>query len=114
MPDAMRAVGQAREKSALQFVLALRTRLEKRETPLDREVDRLVVAKLEVQIAILFQGTPVAPVEIPTFEEVQGRGHGDVTIARQNQQDPIRHAAEDALEKALTQVGNRIFLVGRR
>jgi hypothetical protein len=46
--DRVRAVGQRREEAARQLVLTLGAGLEEREATFDRELDRLVVAELEV------------------------------------------------------------------
>src|ERR671916_744728 len=71
VPDLVRAVRKRREEAACELVLPLRAGLEELETPLDGELYRLVVAELEVQVAHLFNGAPVAAEERLAFEEVE-------------------------------------------
>ena len=69
--DLVGAVRQGGEEAAGELVLALRAGLEESEATLDGELYRLVVAELEVQVAPLFGGAPVAAVERPVLEEVE-------------------------------------------
>src|SRR5215210_2280517 len=71
----VRAVRQGWEEATRELVFALRAGLEELEAPLDRELDRLIVAKLEVQVALSKGGTPVAAVERPTLVEVERARH---------------------------------------
>src|ERR687897_3493872 len=71
VPDLVRAVRNRREEAACELVLPLRAGLEELETPLDGELYRLVVAELEVQVAHLSNGAPVAAEERLAFEEVE-------------------------------------------
>src|SRR5829696_3610669 len=47
------AVGERREEASRQLVLALSAGLQECEAPLDGEVDSLVVAKFEMQVALV-------------------------------------------------------------
>src|ERR687894_1823790 len=71
VPDLVRAVRKRWEEAACELVLPLRAGLEELETPLDGELYRLVVAELEVQVAHLSNGAPVAAEERLAFEEVE-------------------------------------------
>src|SRR5215210_1958272 len=83
------------------LVLALGAGLEETKTTLDRELDRLVVAELEVQVSPLFGGAPVASEESPILEEVErprdraARG----LVAREDEQGAVPHRPEDLLEE---------------
>src|SRR3712207_5911360 len=61
--DLVRTVRKGREETTCELVLPLRTGLEELEAPLDGELYGLIVAELEVKVAPLFGGAPVAAVE---------------------------------------------------
>ena len=61
MADLVRAVGDRRQESSRQLVLALRPGLEQREAALDGELYPLVVAELEVQVSYLLVAPQYRP-----------------------------------------------------
>src|SRR5215207_1850106 len=67
--DFMSAVSEGREEASRELVLALGAGLQQFEASLDGEVDSLVVAKFEVQVAHLLCCAPVAAEERSVFEE---------------------------------------------
>src|SRR5205085_766137 len=75
MRQPMEGARRLRQEAARMLVLALRAALEERDAPLDAELDRLVVARLEVQAGHMLDRAPVAPVEGVRTVEVQRGGH---------------------------------------
>src|SRR5215208_7455335 len=69
------AVSESRKETACQLVLALCACLQECEAPLDGEVDSLVVAKFEMQVAQLLCCAPVAAEERTVFEEEERACH---------------------------------------
>src|SRR5438132_6495632 len=57
--DEMRRPRGLRQVATRQLVFALRAGLDIGEPALDREIDRLVIADLEVQEGVMFDGAPV-------------------------------------------------------
>src|SRR5258706_13869006 len=62
------------KEAARMLVLPLGAAFEERDAALDAELDRLVIAGLEVQPRHVLAAAPVAPVEGVAPEEVEGRG----------------------------------------
>src|SRR3954451_10492872 len=58
--DMMRGVGGLRQVTARDLVLALRAGLDPLQAVLDRELDGLIVADLEMQERMVLDGAPVA------------------------------------------------------
>ena len=58
--DVMRRIGGHRQVAAGELVLALRAGLDALELVLDREVDGLIVAELEMQERVVLDRAPVA------------------------------------------------------
>ena len=58
--DVVRGVGGLRQVAARQLVLALRAGLHDLQATLDREIDRLIVADLEMQERMMLDRAPVA------------------------------------------------------
>src|ERR671932_255904 len=95
-------------------MLALCSCLEDRKTPFDRELDRLVVAELKVQVAPLFGGAPVAAVERLALVEVErARDRPARTVASEDEQDAVAHRPKDLGEEGLVEVGNAPLSVER-
>src|SRR5215469_3190566 len=72
--DPMRAIGRHRQIAALQFVRALRAGLDPLEPMRDRELDRAVIAALEMQEAVFAMGAPIAAVDRLAAENVERAG----------------------------------------
>ena len=63
MRNPVRAERLHRHIAARQFVLALRARFDARQAQFDRQFDRLIIAKLEVQERHVDDAAPIAPIE---------------------------------------------------
>src|SRR5688572_16782933 len=72
--EVVRRPGGDRAIAARQLVLALRAGLDAGEAAFDGEVDRLVVAELEMQEGMVLEAAPVASVEGVSADEVEGPG----------------------------------------
>src|SRR5262245_8492659 len=72
--DEVRRIGVDRQIAAGELVLALRAGLDARQPMLDGELDRLIVADLEMQAGMVLDGAPIAPVEAVAADQVQGTG----------------------------------------
>src|SRR5918998_1454919 len=109
------AVGQGREEAAGELVLPLRAGLEELKTPLDGEIDPLVVAHLEVQVSPLLGGAPVAAVERSALEEKECARDRALRqlLAREDEQDAVPHRPEGLEEERLVEVGKAPLLVER-
>src|SRR6266403_994634 len=57
--DVMRGIRDLRQISARQLVLALRAGFDRLQSALDREIDRLIIAHLEMQERVMLDRTPV-------------------------------------------------------
>ena len=78
--DPVGAVDRHRQVAALQFVRPLRAGLDPLQAALDGELDRPVIAALEMQEAVFAVRPPVAAVDRVAAENVEGAG--DVVGAR--------------------------------
>src|ERR1700732_3973740 len=72
--NVMRGVGGLRQVAARDLVLALRAGLDRFEAALDGEIDRLVVADLEMQKRVMLDRAPVAAEQRVRSDEVDGAG----------------------------------------
>src|SRR5215210_1085347 len=104
--DVVRAVGDGGQKAARQLMLALRPGLEELQTPLDGELDPRVVAQLEVQITHVFDGAPVAPIQVASLvEEQRARDRTPrQLVAREDEQGAVRHRPEGLGEERAGEV----------
>src|ERR687886_3115478 len=95
-------------------MLALCSCLEELKTPFYRELDRLVVAELKVQVAPLLGGTPVAAVERLALVEVErARDRPARAVASEDKQDAVAHRPKDLGEEGLVEVRNAPLPVER-
>ena len=76
IPDPMGAVGPHRQIAAGKFVLALCACFDAGELVLNGEVDRLVVADLEMKAGMLLERAPIAAVQRIGADEVERTGDG--------------------------------------
>src|SRR6202023_3874133 len=87
--------------AARELVLALRARLDTLEPARYRELDRLVIAQLEVQERVVLGCAPVAAVERVRAHEVDGAGDVASGALRHHQRDPLAHGlADERIERA--------------
>src|SRR5690242_8925117 len=68
--NVMRGVGGVRQISARELVLALRAGFDDLKLALDREIDGLVVANLEMQEVVVLDRTPVAAEQRVRADEI--------------------------------------------
>src|SRR5215204_78980 len=95
-------------------MLALRACLEELEASLDGEVDGLIVAQFEVQVAPPLYGSPVAAEERAVLEEEERPGRGVAGfIAREDEQGSVSHGPEDLIEERPVEVGDAPLAVKR-
>src|SRR5439155_13939439 len=98
------------KEAARVLVLALRAALEERDAALDAELDRLVVARLEVQARHVLDRAPVAAIERVRPEEVEGGGDGTPLVLGDDEQHVLRHAAREQREEFAVEVRRRMML----
>ena len=72
--DPMRAVGRHRQIAALHFVRPLRAGLDPLQAALDRELDRAVIAALEMEERVFAVAAPIAAIDRVAAEDVEGAG----------------------------------------
>src|ERR671932_2834179 len=95
-------------------MLALCSGLEELKTPFDCELDCMVVAELEVQVAPLLGGAPVAAVERLALVEVErARDRLARAVASEDEQDAVAHRPKDLGEEGLVEVRNAPLPVER-
>ena len=80
--------------------LALRPRLDVREPARNGDLDRLVVAKLEVQERVLLDSAPVAAVEAVAADHVERARHPAPLAPGHDQQAALGHGGADDGAKA--------------
>ena len=100
-----------RHQPAKQLVLALRSALEALEPVRDRELDRLVIAGLEMKQRHVLDRAPVPSVESAAGNEVERRGDGAPAALSQDHQRMLGQRIAQAQEEFPVQVRRRA--VGR-
>jgi hypothetical protein len=103
--DVMGGEGRHRLIAARQFVPALRARLGAGKAAGDSGIDRLVIAKLEVEIGHFLGRAPIAAVERLGADHVERAGDRLAVAQRQDQQQPVRHPLADQGEEGAGQIG---------
>src|SRR5690242_10191367 len=96
--DVMGAIGLARQIAAGELMRALRPRLDAGQPVLNREVDRLVVADLEMQKGVLLDATPIAAVERIGADEVERTGDIAARPLGEHEQHLVGHAVAEQAE----------------
>ncbi len=89
MGEEMRGIGGFRRIAALNLVLALRACFDTLEPVLDREIDRPVIAKLEMEERKFLAAAPVAAIERVPSRQVQRAGDRHTVLFRQHQHDAL-------------------------
>ena len=97
--------GRHRLVAARQLVPALRPGLDPGKPQPDRGVDRLIVAKLEVQERLVDQRPPVAAIERIRPDEVERAGYRPPPGKGQHQQNPVCHPLAQQGEGLPREVG---------
>src|SRR6185295_17511487 len=94
--EGARALGQ---EAARVLVLALGATLEERDAPLDAELDRLVVARLEVQARDVLDRAPIAAVQRMRAVQVERGGDASPVALGDDQEHVARHALREQPEE---------------
>ena len=87
--------------------------LDAPQAALDGELDRPVVAQLEVQEAVVLGAAPVAAEQRVLPQHVEGAGDGAAVARRQHQDHAFGKAFAEALEERAGQVGVSPLAVAR-
>src|SRR3954471_4741681 len=93
--DEVSGVGGPWQVAACDLVLALCARLDIRQAAFDGEVDRLIVADLEMQEGMMLYRTPVAAEQRVRSDEVDRARDPAIVAARHHQQHVIAHGLAD-------------------
>src|SRR5919112_1372341 len=86
-------------------MLPLRPGFDPIEPVGDGEGDGLVVADLEMQEWMILDAAPVASVEAPVSDEVNGARDVAPAALGHHQEQPVRHALADQGEEAAIEIG---------
>src|SRR5262249_15476858 len=90
-------------------MLPLSAGLDASELVLDRILDGLIVAELEMQERMMFYGTPMAAEQGVRADEIDGSGDPTSVSFRHHQQDAIPHLlADDRVERS-REIGSAPF-----
>src|SRR5690348_12603532 len=98
--DPVSAVGRHRQIPALDLVRALRAGLDALQSAGDRELDRLVIAALEMKEFVIAVAAPIAAVDRILAEQVKRAGNVVDAAPGQEEYDPFRHPFANHPEKA--------------
>src|SRR5690606_13316368 len=102
-----------RQITARELVLPLRAGLDRGQAMGNRIVDGLVIAKLEMQGAMVLDASPIAAVNGVGSKEVQGAGNAAAAAPRHDQQNILGHGFADQGEEAAVQIGAPPFAAAR-
>src|ERR1700722_4080454 len=100
----VRRVGQGRAVAARELVLALSASLDAAQSAREREVDRLIVADLEMQKRPELDCAPVPAVQRVVANEVDGAGDIASGAARHDQEHAVGEGRADQFEESAGQV----------
>ena len=106
--DPVRRPRRDGHQAARELVLALCPALEATDAARDAELDRLVVARLEVQAGHVLGRTPVAAVERVGVEHVECRADRHAVAHAEHQHEVVGHRVGDAQEEVEIQVRRRV------
>jgi hypothetical protein len=70
----------------------------------DRPLDRLVIAKLEVQERHLLDGAPITAVERVGTDEVERAGDRRFVAVSEEEQEPVAHSLADPIEEGAGEI----------
>ena len=90
-------------------MLALGTGFDTVEPEPDRDLDRLMVTELEMQVRVLLQQAPIAAIEGIGADEIERGSDVAPILPGQHQQDPVGHALVDQLKKLAIEIGAAPF-----
>src|SRR3954471_20924818 len=93
--DEVSGVGGPRQVAACDLVLALRAGFDIRQTAFDGEVDRLVIADLEMQEGMMLDRTPVAAEQRVRADEVDRARDPAIVATGHHQEHVLAHGLAD-------------------
>ena len=97
--------GRHRPVAARQLVCALGARLHPLEAARDGDVDRLVIAKLEMEEGDVLDGAPIAAVERLRADQIQSAGDRAAVAEREDQQHLFAQPLAEQREEGTSQIG---------
>src|SRR5262245_49172906 len=109
MAQPMRRPGLRRHEAARELVLALRASLEDADAALDAELERLVVARLEMQKRNVWGAAPVAAVQHHLRKDVQCAREELAVELDQHHQDMLGERLAEAPEELEIEVGGGVM-----
>src|SRR5438270_7518975 len=101
----MRAPGDDRLIAARDLVLALSAGLDAGEAVINRPLDRLVIAELEVEERHLLGAPPITAVERVFADEIERSGNRPAVAAGEEQQQVVAHPLSNQIEELPRQIG---------
>src|SRR5689334_1050201 len=107
--DVMRGVGGVRQISACELVLALRAGFDDLQPVLDRKIDRLIVADLEMQERMVLDRTPIAAEQRIRADEIDGARDPSAVALGHDQENVLAHALADQRKELPREIGPSPF-----
>src|ERR1700722_11318908 len=102
--NVMRRISGLRKIAARELVLTLRTGLDGLEVPLNRKIDRLIVADLEMQERVMLDRAPVTAEQGIGPDKIDGAGDPAAIALGHDQQHVFGHVLADQRKERAGQV----------
>src|SRR6476620_5224743 len=109
MRDQVRAIGRGGEIAAGKLVLALRSSFDDGEAVRNGEIDGLVVANLEMQVAVLLECAPIAAEQRILADEIQRAGDIAAIASGEDEKNIVLHDFADQAEELAIEIGAAPF-----
>src|SRR5712692_5720849 len=109
VPQPVRGPGLGRHEAARELVLALCAPLEDPDAALDAELQRLVIADLEMQQRYVTDRTPIAPVQRHRREDVEGACDRLAVELGKHHEHVLGKSLAEAPEEGEVEVGRRVM-----
>src|SRR5690349_2426509 len=101
----MRGIGGVRQISARELMLALRTGFDNLQLVLDRKIDRLIVADLEMQERMMLDRAPVAAEQRIRADKIDGARDPSAVAPGHDQENVLAHALADQRKELAREIG---------
>ena len=101
----MATPGVAGQVPALDLVLSLSASLHPFKTALYRKINRLIIAKFEMQELEIGNTSPIPAIERVISNQVESASNGRPIHFRDHEEHPVRHALAEQIEKRACQIG---------
>ena len=111
--ELVRRIGEGRPIAARELVLALGAGLDPAQSAREREIDRLIVADLEMQERPVLDRAPVAAVERVVADEIDRAGDIAPGAARHHQEHAVGERRADQIEESAGEIGAAPFARAR-